>query len=95
MRQNKVMLPLLRWLIATWKRSNLQPVGSRMALHLCGWTAVQIVLFQQVAEAAHRGIVGRWLAAKMNRDKTGDSPANREAASSAAEFDRMNHCFST
>src|SRR6202011_3581855 len=37
---------------------DLQPLGREMPLHLIEQPPAQIVLFEQVAEAAHRGLVG-------------------------------------
>ena len=46
-----------------------QPLRRQMPLHLVEQLTAQIVRFQQVAEAAHRGLVRHRLAAKIDLTK--------------------------
>ena len=58
---------------------NLQPVRFKMPMHLFEYPPAQIVRFEKMAEAAHRGLVGRRLATQINADETRASPQNRKA----------------
>jgi hypothetical protein len=55
-------------------RGHLQPLGRKMALHLIEQPLAQIVLFEQMAETAHCGLVGYRLAAEINPDETAHRP---------------------
>jgi hypothetical protein len=69
----------------------LEPLRRQMPLHLVKQLPTQIVLLQQVAEAAHRSLVRHRLAAEGDPDK---APHRQRIVkpSSAAGSDRLNHC---
>jgi len=45
-----------------------------MPPHLCEELLTKLVRFEQMAEAAHRGLVGHRLAAEIDPDKTAHRP---------------------
>ena len=60
---------------------NFQPLRSQMPLHLVEQPPTQIVLFEQVTEAAHRSLIRHWLAAKsLPSRRRGSMPTNRRIA---------------
>ena len=48
---------------------NLEPVRFKMAMHLFEYSRPQMVGFEKVAEAAHRGLVGHRLATQINANE--------------------------
>jgi hypothetical protein len=48
---------------------HLDPARLEMAMDLLEQAAAQLVLFQQMAEAAHRRLVGNWLAPQVDADE--------------------------
>jgi len=60
---------------------NFQPLRSQVPLHLVEQPPTQIVLFEQVTEAAHRSLIRHWLAAKsLPSRRRGSMPTNRRIA---------------
>jgi len=53
---------------------HLQPLDCKMPLHFGEQLLAQIVRFEQVAEALHRGLAGHRLAAEINPDETAQRP---------------------